>query len=292
MSDALVGYVIIVLGLGLFLLSWRNRRLPSFPLVLLSRWLRWTLFGLGMAYLLREWGGSTRPYWALAPSFLLLWMLVESIYAWLAVRALSVSNLPVFPHYREDSAGVSWPIEKSYVRVKEKIRELGFIRRHELVADLGEQVTMRSLLYTDEPGRIRLQVIFVPRATGRPALFFILTSKSGTRRLATDNVWLPFGGVFPEDWRVDRRPFIRSLDLLLKRHRRTLAKEGFEAEAFSEDLVEELNDEQEVLDHVSTERGILVPRAQRREYGKLTGDGRYRVWKQILLLNYFGRVGG
>jgi hypothetical protein len=66
---------------------------------------------------------------------------------------------------------------------------------------------------------------------------------------------------------------------------------GITPEFFKKDLVEELNDEQEVLDRESIDQGILVPRGLRPEFGKLTGDGRYRVWKQILLLNYFGCVG-
>jgi len=290
MSDDVMGYVIVALALGLFLLSFRIRRSPAFSFILLSRWLRWTLFGFGVAYLIREWGGSGRSYWTLAPTFLLLWILVESVYAWLAVRALSLSNLPVFPNYREASSGVNWPVEKGYLQAKEEIRQHGFHLQNELIADIGEQMSLQSLLYSDETKQIRLQVIFAPRATGCPALFFILTSKEGEKRLATDNVWLPFGGFFPAGWKVNRSPFIRSLGILLKRHRRMISKEGLEPETFEEDWVDELNEEQDQLDKESTERGILVPRAQRREFGKLTGDGRYRIWKQILLLNYFGRV--
>ncbi len=290
-SDQLAAYLVMALAGGMLYLSARIRRNPTFPLIVLNRWLRWILFGMGMALLLRDWGGATRPYWALAPTFLLLWILVESIYAWLAVRALSVSNLPVFPQYRASSGEVNWPVESSYVRIKEELRELGFIQREKLSANLGDRMVLPSLLYTDEPKRIRLQVILAPRATGRPALFFVFTSKSGEKRWTTDNVWLPFGGVVPAQWHVDRKPFISSPKVLLKRHHRTLKEAGAELEPYQEDLIEELNGEQEILDRESTERGILVPRRQRPEFGKLTGDGRYRVWKQILLLNYFGRVG-
>ncbi|MGE9291760.1 MAG: hypothetical protein ACQKBT_12250, partial [Puniceicoccales bacterium] len=122
MSDLIAGYGVMGLAAVLFVVSYRIRRAPTFPLVLLARWLRWTLFGMGMAYLLREWGISGRPYWSLAPTFLLLWILVESIYAWLAVRALSLSNLPVFPTYRVSAREVNWPVEASYLKVKNEIR--------------------------------------------------------------------------------------------------------------------------------------------------------------------------
>lgn len=291
MTDVIVGYLVVALALSLFLLSFQIRKTPTFSMVLLSRWFRWILFGLGMAYLLREWNFSSRPYWALTPTFLLLWILVESIYAWLAVRALSLSNLPVFPSYRATTRDVNWPVEGSYLRVKDEIRSLGFTLREKLVADLGEHMQLQSLLYSDEEKRIRLQVIFAPRSTGRPAIFLILTSKADGVRWATDNVWLPYGGVFPKEWRVDRVPFFTSLKKLLDRHKKSLGKAELDLETFEDDWVDELNGEQEILDRESTDQGILLPRVQRPEYGKLSGEGRYRIWKQILLLNYFGFVG-
>ena len=290
MSNDIAGYLIIGLGMAQLFVSYRVRLNPVFALVLLSRWVRWILFGLGMAYLAREWVGSTRAYWSLAPMFLLLWILLESIYAWLAVKALSLSNLPVFPNYRSSSGDIGWPVEKGYLAAKDEIKRLGFSLREKMKASLGPQMDLQSALYLDESETIRLQVVFAPRATGRPALFFILSSKSEECRWATDNVWLPFGGVFPENWKVDRNPFTRRLKSLFKKHLRTIAKEGATLEKFNEDLVDELNDEQDKLDKESTERGVLFPRRQRPEFGKLTVDGRYRVWKQILLLNYLGRI--
>jgi hypothetical protein len=260
--------------------------------VLSNRWLRWGLFGFGAAYLVREWGGSMRPYWALGPSFLLVWVLLESVYTWLAVRALSLSSIPVYPTYRTTTNEVNWPVAKEYLHVKKQIKDLGFVRQEKLSADLGGQLSMFALLYLEKTKNIRLQVIFAPRASGLPALFFLFSSKQEDNRWLTDNVWLPFGGVFPSEWKVDRRPFISSPKTLLSRHLRNISKSESSLEEFSEeDLLDELNGEQEILDRESTEKGILMPKSQRPEYGKLTGEGRYRVWKQILLLNYFGKVG-
>ena len=36
--------------------------------------------------------------------------------------------------------------------------------------------------------------------------------------------------------------------------------------------------------------GFLFPMNLRDEYGKITWEGRYRVWKEIWLLNYFGKA--
>ncbi len=291
MTDTVVGFAVLALAAGFFLASTRLRREPGFFLLLVHRWLRWTLFGLGMAYLLREWGISERPYWALAPAFMLVWMLLESIYTWLAVRALSYGNMPVYPDYQPTSSDIYWPVAPRYMKAKEEIQELGFRLEEKLLAECGGPIPMHSFLYVDPDRKNRLQVIFVPRSGGLPAVFFVFASKNGESRLMTDNVWLPFGGVFPADWTVDRCPFTLSPRKLFRRHQRNLGRWKREPEAFGKNLAEILADEQETLDKVSTEQGILVPRGQRPELGKLTGDGRYRIWKQILLLNYLGRVG-
>lgn len=291
-ADTLAGFLIAFLALAMIGIGLALRRSPAFGLVLLNRWVRWILFGVGAAFLLREWGISGRPYWALVPAFLLLWILVESVYTWLAVRALSLSEIPVYPNYREIAEEVRWPVSQRFLEVKEEIRALGFTVGNSLAADLGGGLRMRSLLYFDEGREIRLQVVFAPRAAGSPALFLIFSSAAADKRWVTDNVWLPFGSVFPADWRVERRPFTVSARRLLDRHRRNLAKWGAVPEPYGPDPVETLNAEQDALDRAGTDHGILVPRGQRPEFGKLTGDGRYRVWKQILLLNYLGRVGG
>ena len=291
MTDLIVGYGIIALAVVLIGTTMKLRQVPTFGFVLLNRWVRWLLFGFGIAYLLRDWNLSERPFWALAPSFLLLWILFESVYTWLAVKALSISEIPVYPKYRETSDEVAWPVLSYFLSVKEEIRSLGFSREANLTADLGGSLKMRALLYFSEDRKTRLQVVFAPRANGCPALFLVFSCKNGDNRWVTDNVWLPFGGIFPGTWSVSRHPFARSAKRLHEKHSRNMKSWAAEPEPFGEDAVETLNAEQDSLDRASTDGGILVPRGQRPEFGKLTGDGKYRVWKQILLLNYLGRVG-
>lgn len=52
----------------------------------------------------------------------------------------------------------------------------------------------------------------------------------------------------------------------------------------------DLNLQQRELEEVNTELGFLFPRSQREDHGKITYEGRYRVWKELWLLNYFGRA--
>jgi hypothetical protein len=52
---------------------------------------------------------------------------------------------------------------------------------------------------------------------------------------------------------------------------------------------EELNSAQRDLDRLNTELGFLHRQTDREDLGKITLEGRYRVWKEIWMLNYLGR---
>jgi len=56
------------------------------------------------------------------------------------------------------------------------------------------------------------------------------------------------------------------------------------------DPMADLNDTQSELDRVNTELGFLNPRGAREDHGKISNEGRYRVWKEIWMLNYLGRA--
>ena len=56
-----------------------------------------------------------------------------------------------------------------------------------------------------------------------------------------------------------------------------------------ETYLADLNEAQRELDLVNTELGFLNPKGAREERGKITFEGRYRVWKEIWMLNYLGR---
>ena len=54
--------------------------------------------------------------------------------------------------------------------------------------------------------------------------------------------------------------------------------------------IADLNDTQRELDRVNTELGFLNPQGAREDHGKISNEGRYRVWKEIWMLNYLGRA--
>ena len=55
------------------------------------------------------------------------------------------------------------------------------------------------------------------------------------------------------------------------------------------DPIDDVNDQQATLERVNTQMGFLNPISEREEYGKITWEGRYRVWKEIWTLNYLGK---
>ena len=111
----------------------------------------------------------------------------------------------------------------------------------------------------------------------------------GTRYL-TDNLYIPFGGFYPENWFVERAPWRRSLARLIARHQARLKAAGAQVVPFAVDPVVDLNESQRELDQLNTELGFLHPHAQREDLGKITHEGRYRVWKEIWMLNYLGKA--
>jgi hypothetical protein len=73
---------------------------------------------------------------------------------------------------------------------------------------------------------------------------------------------------------------------LLRHHKKRI--EGFELEQYEIDPIDDINQQQGVLERTNIEAGFLVPHHLQEEMGRITWEGRYRVWKEVWLLNYFG----
>jgi hypothetical protein len=50
----------------------------------------------------------------------------------------------------------------------------------------------------------------------------------------------------------------------------------------------DIESSQRELDRFNTEMGFLHSYAEREEFGKITHAGRYRIWKEIWMLDYLG----
>ena len=267
-----------------------NQRMASPLVAIVDRWLRWFVFAFGGAQLAREFHLINRPFWAIAIAFFILWFLGETFYNWLAISALSVSPLPLFPKYVLNTSGEEWPVHPRLLRVRDWLRAHGFKQAQALKAEIGGGIYLRVSIYQNADATIRIQATFIPQASGAISVCYAVTSlgADGSRYL-TDNLYIPFAGFYPENWFVERAPWRRSLPRLLARHRARLAAAGVDVVPVAVEPLADLNESQHELDQLNTELGFLHPHAQREDLGKITHEGRYRVWKEIWTLNYLGR---
>jgi hypothetical protein len=286
-----IPYLILSAILLLLVLAQINLRVASPLLAIVERWLRWFVFAFGAAKVCEDFQWIDRPYWVLAAVFFLLWFLGETLINWLSIHALSVSPLPLFPRYVVNQAGDEWPTQRRALQIRDWLRAQGFKQIQALKAELGGAIYLRVSIYADPGATTRVQITFIPRASGAVNICFAVTSLTTSgRRFITDNLPVPFAGFYPEQWFVERAPLCRSLERLLARHRARLARAGEVAAGFTVEPHEDINATQGELDRLNTQLGFLHAQQDREDLGKITHEGCYRVWKEIWMLNYFGRA--
>lgn len=289
MDNSSYFFYFLLASLAILLSLYWDRLWISPILAIFNRWIRWFTIALGGASMISMFELSTRPFWILMAIAFLSWFLIETIYNWFAIAALSKSALPLFPTYEENENGDQWPAQKHFIQLREWLREEGFTPLKAIRATIAESIALRLSIYQNAAGTVRLQVMFLPSRGGDFSVCYVISSLgSDGFRLITDNYYLPFGGFYPKNWSVERRPWIRALPHLFRRHQKRMKKSNIPFVPWEEDPLIDLNDQQRILEAINTDLGFLVPRHLRDEFGKITFDGRYRFWKELWFLNYFG----
>jgi hypothetical protein len=285
--SSFVSLLALALGLGYAQITF-----ASPVLGILNRWVRWLLFSAAMAVGALYLFDSHRPAWLWVVTGLLLWPLLETAYTWIAIKALSHSHWPLFPRFVDNREGDAWPNQPRFLRLRDWLRREKFRHQQSLKADLLEGLQLRVSVFHNEDARIRLQVLFLPHHAASIAVCFVFSSitEAGSL-LVTDNLFIAFGGYFPANWEVQRRPWMRSPAALLRRHQARLAACAEPFVPFAYEPLHDINHQQHQLECTNTELGFLFPRNLHEEHGRLTWEGRYRVWKESWWLNYFGRPG-
>jgi hypothetical protein len=219
----------------------------------------------------------------------LLWFMLETLYNWLAISALSQSPIPLFPRFSVNSSGEDWPARERIISIRDWLRKNGYTQVQALIADIGNGIHLRASVYQDPEAKVRVQIMFIPLNSAGVTVCFSVSSetKSGIR-YTTDNLFLPFGGYYPENWSVKRMPWTRKISRLIARHLKRVERDEQTLLPWESEPVDDLNDQQHDLDRLNTELGFLFPQPLREEFGKMTFEGRYRVWKEVWLLNYLG----
>lgn len=273
----------------LLVLFYANLRLASPTMAIAIRWLRWVLFALFVADTSERFGWIDRPFWVVALSAFLLWFLVEAVFNWLRVSAISLSPLPLFPKFVANTSGDEWPVQQRLLQIRDWLRENRFVQVQALKAEVGGGIWLRVSVYQSLDNTVRLQIAFLPQDSGAITVCYSASSETASgRRYVTDNFFLPFGGFYPEDWYVARSPWWRKLPALLRRHRKRMEKAGEKPVAWETEPLADINRQQQVMEQVNTELGFLLPHVDREEFGKITPEGRFRVWKEAWLLDYLG----
>lgn len=275
------------------LLSFLNGRIGHPLMAILNRWLRWIAVSGMLTFLLLEFVELDRPLWALATASVLIWGLIETVYNWWLINALSHSDMPLFPRYQTNTDGDEWPINRRAVQLKDWLRTLGFRHCVSAKVPITDALAIRSCIYQDESDQIRCQISFLPGGGSNIILSYVISSRaSDGSMIITDNTFMPSGAFYPEKWFVERCPLVRSLPALLKKHKSRLAAFDVETVSFDShvDPLDELNQQQRELELLNLREGFLEPFEEREDRGRLTFEGRYRLWKEVWLMNYFGRT--
>ena len=260
-------------------------------LLLIHRWLRWILFAGVFSYLLRVFEFSLRPDWVHFTTGLALWFLCETGYNWIAINALSRSDIPLFPRFKANKADDEWPEDGHLSKLQDWLSRQHFKRLSVLEAPLFEDLVLRAFVYESPDRMTRIQMLLAPGRRKAVSVFYTLcTNGPDDHRLITDNYSLPFGGYYPENWVVARKPLAGSPEKLFRCHEARLSRVGFESVPFENEPLDDLNEQQNLLERLNVKRGVLNPLQFREQSGRLTFDGRYRLWKEMWLLAYFGRA--
>ncbi len=289
--DTLKPHTVVLLLLVVWMVLLQvQKNTPSLILGIAVRWYRWFLFASLAAISCRDPALIDRPLPVLIILFSLVWFLLETVFNWLAVKAFSEGDFPLFPNFTANLSGPEWPVDRGLLKLKEQLKALQFTFVQSLKAEIASGLFLRMAVYQDAQNLTRLQVVFIPHPSGSIRSYISITSQAADgQRYVTDNLALPYGGFYPEEWHVERRPRVQKLKTLLAWHQRRLAGiANLQLQAFDLEPVAEVNRQQRQLERLNLDLGFIVPTSDQEELGKITQAGRYRVWVELMLLNYFG----
>ena len=283
LSVVILSLVSLTVGCALL-----NRQWYSPILSILVRWLRVLTFSQLFTFFCLSLGWDQYSLVSLQISGLLIWFLFESFFQWMWIKAFSFSDIPLFPSYVAMKEMDFWPAHPRFLKTKDWLKANGFSKIKALQMKLHEGLEIKSLVFYNEERTIRVQVMFFPTPSGNfsSSIIFHSETESG-QYLMTDNINVPFGGFYPDDWEVKRLPWQRKIVSLFAQHQKQIANASLKT--LDEDVLDAINSMQKELEALNFEVGFLHDRSEHEEYGKISDGGRYRVWKELFFLNYFGR---
>lgn len=267
-----------------------SKQLPIRIIRLFSHWARWLTFACAFSLMLTFFEWSNRADWVHFISGLAAWFILETLYYKISIHMLNISEMDLFPKYKNDTNENLWPINKEVLKIKDLLSQEGFKEEEMLKAEIIAHLVIRQAVFLDEARKVRLNVLFIPNAKNEIKLFYSLFSqKTSGEYLLTDNQNMPFGGYYPNHWTVNRYPISHSLKKLLKKHREAMSESEGEWTEVEGDIRTKTNRLQWELEKKNREMGFLNE-PNREDNQQISSEGCFRIWIEMWLLAYFGKT--
>lgn len=254
-------------------------------LILGLRWLRWVSISSAFCFILAYFELSFRPFWVHFITGAALWFFVETSYNWLNIRVLSTSDQSLFPLFKDNQEGSIYPADSKFIRTREWLSKQGYNKLSALTAEIVDGYQLKTFTYQSNDSFTRIQIYFVPSLfSGIKEYFSIISRDEDGSLWLTENLNHPFGGYYPDNWRVTRSPLSGSIHSLLKKHKLNVSQSNAKLVPIVSSVLEEVNTMQTELKNFNQKVGFLMPN---NEY-KISQEGRYRIWKEMWLIAYLG----
>ena len=237
------------------------------------------LFGFALEYLM-----AGKNFYALLGISLTLVVLADTVWTRIAIAAFSATLPRRFIKPRQiDNA---WRPGNFFYELKRQIENAGFKKCLSLRSDFPDNNDIYELSthFLSKDKKTLLSVSFAMERMDLQT-FFTLESKTDTLRIITGNQCLTDGLYFPSDYRRELRLWVCKFEKILKLHKKRTSQETLidiptpTLETLWCDCID--------IENENLKRGILTPHSEIEEYGILTSDGKYKLWMDTLLLNYF-----
>jgi hypothetical protein len=280
--------------ISLFILSasvsYLSLSIGNYVLKIINHWLRWITLSVMFALLIEYFTEpGIRPQWLLITTGFLLYAIFETIFYWIQINAISYGDISLFPKFKLNTDGDEWPSNKKYIHVKDWLRDNNFTHQQSLKANIREDIYIRSSIYEEEESNIRCQILFIPQRDATLSMCYIFSScTKSEKRYITDNVFIPYGGYYPENWHIVRKPKINTITGVFNIHKKRLKNSVETIVEWNNEPLEDINQQQRLLESTNLDTGFLYPSNMHEEHGKISNEGRYRMWKEIWLMNYLG----
>ncbi len=260
-----------------------NARFFASPkLFLLKRWLRCVFFSIAIGLLLSALLPE-KPVNYMLFCGLLIYIFFETLLYWININAASVSECARPRQY--ESIDNAWRPERRFIKLKEKIFSLGFTQEAAMVSKIDGTPVIYQTCFDSSDRKTRLSVAFILHGGVWITASSAYSKTDNGDILYTEAIPLAFGLRYPKKFKVSRFPMIENPLKIVKIHtKRVKARKDSMSEILS-DPMEDSADTMHEIEEYNRKIGLVSADINSDEY--FTEEGKYNIWKDMILINYF-----